>query len=145
MRWAITLALTITVANVPAFAESRFAIYEGKDSIVEGRGGTKEVSNGIDWWVSGSPPRKFQILGTITDNRKDKLLSGKAIGSKKITKMVLDQGGNAVIVLNQDSQYAGSTGVANVFGDGNYGSVVASGRAVHNITTTFVVVKYLEQ
>lgn len=139
------LIIVLLCLPVPAMAGAKFAHYEAKDSIFEGTGGTRETEHEVDYWVSGDPPRRFEVLGTITDSRKDKLLSGNAIGSKKIAKLVKENGGDAVILVGQNSRYAGNTSVANVFGSGNYGSVVSSGRAVHNITTTFVVIRYLDE
>jgi hypothetical protein len=35
----------------------------------EGTGGEKKTVDGIDFWANGAPPRKFQIIGFITDSR----------------------------------------------------------------------------
>lgn len=53
----------------PASARAKFVTYEGKDAISEGRGGTKVVAHGVDFWTTGDPPKRFQVLGIITDKR----------------------------------------------------------------------------
>lgn len=131
-------AAALAALASPAFAGSTFAAYEGANSVVTGTGGTKVVDEGIDWWTAGDPPRKFQILGVITDERRDKPLSGKAIGSKSIAKKVNEVGGNAVIVHNQDARASGVVGFANLSGASAFGS----SKVVNTITTQLIVIKY---
>src|SRR5258707_5601703 len=42
--------------------------YSGS-GIYEGRGGASKNVNGVDIWLVGTPPRKFRIIGYITDSR----------------------------------------------------------------------------
>src|SRR5258708_22408276 len=37
--------------------------------IYEGKGGASKNVNGVDIWLVGTPPRKFRIIGYITDSR----------------------------------------------------------------------------
>ena len=134
LRYAL-LALALVAA--PAVAGVEFATYEGPDAIQTGTGGAKLTKDGIDFWTVGTPPRRYQVLGFLTDTRSDKLLSGKAIGSSGLAKRVRDTGGNALIVLDRDKQAAGVVGAINTNGWPSWG------RKVHEITTQFVVVRYL--
>jgi hypothetical protein len=42
--------------------------------IYEGKGGASKNVNGVDIWLVGTPPRKFRIIGYITDSRPDGLI-----------------------------------------------------------------------
>jgi hypothetical protein len=123
-----------------AGAKIEFAEYSGVAIIETGEGGTKITKNGIDYWTSGKPPRRYQVIGRISDRRVEEWDGGHAIGSPTIAKKVKKAGGSAVILLQQDDTGAGSTGVGS-FG-GGLGSFFSVGGTKTN--TTFVVVKYLD-
>ena len=40
-----------------------------KTEVMTGAGGEKTPLHGIDLWTAGLPPRKFEVIGLITDNR----------------------------------------------------------------------------
>jgi len=42
-----------------------FKPFEGNGSLIEGKGGTKTVVDGMEIWDNGDPPRKFFILGYL--------------------------------------------------------------------------------
>ena len=132
-NWLIILALI----SSPAWAGSRFSTYEGQDAVQTGTGGARITKDGVDFWTDGTPPRKYQILGFLTDTRQDKLLSGHAVGSSGLAKRVREAGGDALIVMGQDERNSGIVGGIN----GGF----AWGRSVHKITTKFAVVRYLAQ
>ena len=37
--------------------------------VIQGHGGASKRVDGIDLWVIGTPPRKFQVIGYIEDSR----------------------------------------------------------------------------
>lgn len=127
----------------PVLAKARYVAYEGLDSISEGRGGTKVVAHDVDFWTTGQPPRQFQVLGIITDKRGTGPLSGDAVGSSSIAKKVKEVGGDAVIVMDQNSQITRYVHGGQVSAYGN--NVFGSGwtRPVERATTRMVVIKYL--
>lgn len=86
--------------SAPGQARARFAAYEGPNAIMTGQGGTKVTMNGVDYWTTGTPPRRYQILGVITDGRYEGW-GTRAVGSAKIAKMTLSIGGHALILLDQ--------------------------------------------
>ncbi len=126
----IALAL---IACSAADAKTRFEVYEGKNDILEGSGGTKITEHGIDFWTNGAPPRRYQIIGIITDNRGEGNLIGRAVGSKSVAKKVIKAGGNAVILLDQQSKVTG------VISGDSWSS------AVNEITTKMLVIRYVTQ
>lgn len=137
---AIVLALT---ASASAHARPKFVAYEGKDSVSEGRGGTKVASHGVDFWTTGEPPRRFQVLGVLTDNRSRGWFNGDAVGSGSVAAKVKEAGGDAVIILGQSSKVTGYVhgGQATLSGGTAYG--FGWSQPVSEETTQMVVIKYL--
>jgi hypothetical protein len=82
-----------------------FVSYEGKDAIQEGNGGEKKTVDGVDFWSNGAPPRKFKIIGYITDSRLKSGLIGMMRMSgldSSIAKEAKNAGGDAVILTNSE-------------------------------------------
>lgn len=130
------IAIVAVLLSSPALGEQVYATYEGTDSIHTGTGGTKITENGIDYWTTGTPPRQYQVLGILTDARKDRRADGHVLGSKSVARRTLEAGGNAVIFNDADSKLSGVGGYA---GNGFF-----AGRTINRTTTHLIVVKYLE-
>jgi len=139
----LAIGLAIAAAQ-SAEAKTRFEAYEARDSIVEGSGGSRIEKDGVDFWTMGDPPRRYQIIGIIRDNRGTGPLHGNAIGSSGIAKKVREVGGDAAILLNQNSALKGiySQGQATANGNQAFGSGFAI--PIQERVSTFIVVKYLE-
>lgn len=127
----VVIGLNLTAG---AQAKTRFAAYEGPNAVTTGQGGTKVTKHGIDYWTTGTPPRRYQILGVFTDRRYEEW-GTFAVGSPKIAKMTLSLGGNAVIMIDQREKSGGSY----VMGTG---AGIFGGEDVKTITN-MQVVKYL--
>ncbi|KKW92691.1 hypothetical protein [Sphingobium chungbukense] len=140
MRGIILAALLLSMPSAAfAGAKIQFSAYEGPERVQNGDGGTKLRKNDIDWWTTGTPPRKYQVIGFISDKRDENWDGGHAIGSPAVAKQVLAAGGDAVIVLAQDE--AGATGGA---GSGAIlGGFFAMGGS--KTQTKMLVVKYIAQ
>ncbi|WP_397589190.1 hypothetical protein [Sphingorhabdus sp.] len=140
--YVITLAMALAIVpflSVPAFAQAKidFAIYEGPPKVATGEGGTKITKNGIDYWTTGTPPRRYQIIGFVQDRRDELMDGGHAIGSPSIASKVKRAGGNAVIVESQDEVgKTGGFGSASPF----FGFLAMGGSKT---VTRMIVVKYL--
>ena len=141
---SFAVLFAVSISAQPADAKTRFERYEARESVVEGQGGSRIEKDGVDFWTMGDPPRRYQIIGIIRDNRGTGLLHGNAIGSSGIAKKVREVGGDAVILLDQNSSLKGifSQGQATANGNQAYGSGLAI--PIEERTTTFVVVKYLD-
>lgn len=74
--------------------------------MIEGHGGTRKVVDGVDVWTNGDPPRKFQLLGIIDDQRPGGIIP-MAEMKHDIAKKAREHGGNAVIIISSSSQLAG--------------------------------------
>jgi hypothetical protein len=96
-----SLVLGLSLAHA-----SDFVSYEGKDAIQEGKGGEKKSVDGVDFWSNGAPPRKFKIIGYISDSRLKSGLIGMMRMSgldSSIAKESKKAGGDAVILMNADT------------------------------------------
>jgi len=107
VRTAALAAALLT--SWPAFAGVEFQPYEGRQTIIEGQGGTRVAKNGIDFWTTGTPPRKYQIIGVIFDTRGVGPLSRSLVGSPAIAKKTKEVGGDAVIVSDSVTETVGYT------------------------------------
>lgn len=132
---ALRLAMILAVAvSAPVSAKTAFYAYEGPNAVRSGEGGTKTTVKGVDFWTAGTPYRRYQIIGTIVDDRMTG--DGDAVGSKRVASAVLKAGGNAVLLSEQSVQDGGiATG-----GGPSGGYVVPIGFTV----TRMVVVRYLD-
>jgi len=91
------------LAGPAAWAGTGFLTYDGWDSVQQGRGGEKKVVDGVDFWMSGSPPRRFKILGSIDGARRRGGLAGMVSFSSPddgVAKQTLAVGGDAVILTD---------------------------------------------
>ena len=72
----------------PASAKTRYETYEARNAVVEGQGGSRTTTDGVDFWTTGDPPRRYQIIGIIRDNRGTGAFFGNAVGSSGVAKKV---------------------------------------------------------
>lgn len=107
---------------------------------MDGRGGTRTTTDGIDFWTMGDPPRRYQVIGVITDKRGTGLFAKQAIAASNVAKAVHDAGGDAAIVLSSERQNRGFIGGINRAASG--GADVWAAPVSREITK-LVVVKYL--
>ena len=114
--YRIPLILGVTLSLGPALAASAdFVAYESKDSVREGTGGEKKTVDGVDFWANGAPPRKFQIIGFITDSRLKTGLIGMMRMSgleSSIAKEAKKAGGDAVILTDASAETTGYVGAS---------------------------------
>jgi len=143
-RAAIILALLMAIPICPAHAKTRFFAYEGRDSIVEGRGGTRISKNEIDYWTSGTPPRRFQVIGFIDDSRGTGALHGDVVGSRSIARLAKAAGGQAVIILDSSTETVGLWGSSNSYS--GQGQTTGNGivTAIRRRHTKIAVIRYLD-
>ncbi len=107
--------------------------YEGTTPPLRGKGGTKDVVKGIDFWREGSPPRAFKLLGTIEDDRPDKIIP-MAMQDSAVAEKAKAAGGDAVILYGADSDIVGVSAIGNA-----YTTFSPYGTAYTNATATSVV------
>lgn len=138
----------------PVWASPEFMAYEGKNSIHEGQGGERKTIAGIDFWMRGQPPRRFQVIGSLTDERHKSGLWGaiRMAGlDDDIVKATKAAGGDAVILDGEGDEVTGvagsSFGNANgSYGNGNFnanGSSFGFGHAIKEHNSRYIVIKYI--
>jgi hypothetical protein len=136
------LAFVLTVTLLCVSCSTDFQAWEGRNTVVEGHGGTRKVVDGMDVWTHGDPPRRFKVLGIIDDSRPGGVIPMTQMNHDIVAK-ARQSGGDAVIVVSSQSQLAGyyTSGSAIAYGSTAYGSSVTVPMTRHN--ATFVVIKYL--
>jgi hypothetical protein len=130
----------------PVLAQAKidFATYEGHPIIKTGTGGTKLTKHGIDYWTTGDPPRRYQVIGAIQDKRDEFWDGGHAIGSPSIAAKVKKAGGDAVIVLSEDEAGHGGGYSSTSGGSNGFGWLFGFGMSGGSKTVTrMVAIKYL--
>ncbi len=74
-----------------------FQPFEGNGSLIEGKGGTKTVVDGMEIWDNGDPPRRFSILGYL----EVKAQFGADFNFRsRAVQMARQYGGDAIIRQN---------------------------------------------
>ena len=100
------VSLLVACVGCTMLVTTDYQPYEGKDSIYSGNGGTKVVIDGIELWANGSPPRKFKVLGVVTNE------VGAGFGDESLIRSVVasevrKQGGNAAVQLTNNTAFSG--------------------------------------
>jgi hypothetical protein len=143
-RFAASLAFTLLFIGCTS---TDFQSWEGRNSVVEGRGGTRKVVDGMDVWTFGDPPRRFKVLGIIQDERPGGLIPMAKL-KHDIVHKARENGGNAVILVSSASQLAGyyTAGSLNTYNYGGYGTGFGSATTIPitRRSSTYVVIRYLE-
>jgi hypothetical protein len=114
MKAHLLIAVALTVMLVTSCSTTNFTEYRGQ-GVVEGKGGTVRVVEGIDFWENGEPDRKYRVLGVIDDSRGEGLITGSGRDSD-IAKVARERGGNAVILVGSSREFRGvdlNSGAAN--------------------------------
>jgi hypothetical protein len=123
-----------------------FLAYEGKNAIHEGQGGEKKSVDGIDFWMNGDPPRRYELLGSLTDERHKSGLWGMISMSNldgDIAKAAKAAGGDAVILAGEQDEVTGVVHSVNgTAGNGSFGATGFS-RNIKQHDSRYLVVKYL--
>jgi len=143
-RFIFLLVVSFVCASCTA---TDFQAWEGRNSVVEGRGGIKKVVDGMDVWTYGDPPRRFQVLGIIQDERPGGIIPMAQL-KHDIVQKARAAGGNAVIFVSSESQLAGyyTAGSASAYSYGRSATAFGSSTTVPltRRSSTYVVIRYLD-
>jgi hypothetical protein len=124
----------------------------------EGGYGIRKVVDGVDIWTTGEPPRKYQVLGIINDERLQAPFE-MARYYHDIAAKVKKAAGNGAIEAYSNSQITAivsnssttSSGTVSAYGAGNaaFGHYSGTSNTIgwtapqQHHSARFVVVKYL--
>jgi hypothetical protein len=153
MKKLFFIVLLATLALFLSGCVTDYYAYQGGAPMI-GQGGASKRVDGIDIWLVGAPPRKFQIIGYIEDSRPGGPIP-MARRNAKLAEVAKQQGGDGVLIQSDAAQYMGSvtTGNAyttmsgNLYGNGFNGSAFTTGTSVSapriRREGRFFVIKYL--
>ena len=108
-----TMMMMAAVITLMAGCSTEYYAYQGGSPTV-GQGGACKRVNGVDIWLTGTPPRKFQIIGYIEDSRPGGPPS-MAQRNSKVAASAKQQGGDGVLMQSDSSQYMGTFTSGNAF------------------------------
>lgn len=129
-----------------ACATTDFKPSDGARSAVQGKGGEQVVVDGMPIWDADGPPRKYEVIGRIDDQRASGVLS-QLRWQERVVKMAREAGGQALVQLSRGSQFAGyhvlGTGAAT---EAQRGPALGPAPAVPltRHEATFLVIRYLD-
>jgi len=126
-RTLVLSTLCVSAILLCGCSSTKFTEYRGP-AVVQGKGGTVRVVDGIDFWENGDPNRKFKILGVIDDRRGDGLLL-RLRRDSDVAKVAHERGGDAIILINRDRELS---------------AVQTDGSVNYRQITKLMVVKYVE-
>lgn len=147
MKRTIAVTMLLAASLLVGCATTEYKVFEGKGIVIEGKGGTKVLVDGMEVWDNGEPPRKFKVLGIIDDARPGGLIPMSQLRSDMV-KNAREAGGDAVVQLNSQSQIAGyyTSGSASAYAYGNSATAYSSSTImpVRRNLAKFAVIKYVE-
>ncbi len=110
------------------------------------------IVEGIDFWVNGQPPRKFKLIGYISDTRHNSGLVGliRMSGQEKaIAKEAAKVHGNAVIEVSSENEvigYAHNTNVSTTYNqNSSYSHGYGSSNAIEKNHSKYAVIQYVSE
>jgi hypothetical protein len=144
MRVLVTFLTLFVLAGC---ASTQFKVYEAVNNSYQGTGGSKSIVEGMEVWETGTPPRKYKVLGIIDDQRPNALIPMSMMG-KDVVQKARGAGGDALILLDNQNPIVGysSTGTAQATSYGNTAYANSQGytSAVRHSISKFAVIKYMD-
>ena len=142
------LAAAGLVAALAGCATTTYRPFETHgDAVFEGKGGTRSIENGMDIWDWGDPPRRYQVLGLIDDERPGDAAPMAHLRSDMVKK-AREVGGQALIQVRSQSRVVGAQTTGNVGAAANAGAATAMGSTtsvpLRKNTAQFIVIRYLD-
>src|SRR5260221_3147009 len=90
---------------------TNYYTYSGS-GIYEGRGGVSKNVNGVDIWLVGTPPRKFRIIGYITDSRPGGAIP-MARRDADLEAEAKKSGGDGILLKAEQTDFLGTYSTGN--------------------------------
>jgi len=123
---------------------TKYYEYSG-DAVILGNGGASKKVDGIDIWVDGTPPRKFQIIGFIEDSRPGR---GPAMAARNraLASKAKEHGGDAVLLRDVEKENLGAFNTGSAIATSTmtaFGSGILINATRNN--SKFYVIRYLKE
>ena len=149
---AFAAAISTGLAQPPTRGHSSWPIRRGCRQA--GQGGDMKTVDGVDFWLDGSPPHRFQVLGVLEDERLKTGLIGLLRMSgleRDMARLAHQAGGDAIILTDarDDLKAVVGSSYGSSYGDvyGNqfnaWGSATSITSPIESRRSRYVVVKYL--
>lgn len=148
-RWSAlpsALGVLAIAAACSGCASTEFTPAGGRHQVVQGKGGTHIVVDGMAIWDSDGPPRRYEVIGLIEDQRSESVLP-MARWHANVVKRAREAGGSALVQVRSESQAAGyhvlGTGAAT---EANRGPALGQAPAVplKRHSSAFQVIRYVD-
>ena len=115
--------------------------YQGAP-VMTGTGGATKNVNGVDLWITGTPPRKFRVIGYITDSRP-----GRGIAMMErdgaIAAEAKAKGGDGVLMNTDNEQVMGAVSLTSVNTFYHNAFINSTAMPITRRNSTFYVIKYV--
>ena len=136
-------ALCLTGVICMTSCSTKYYEYSG-DAVILGNGGASKKVDGIDIWVDGTPPRKFQIIGFIEDSRPGR---GPAMAARNraLASKAKEHGGDAVLLRDVEKENLGAFNTGSAIATSTmtaFGSGILINATRKN--SKFYVIRYLK-
>lgn len=146
---ALTVAVRFVAAGmvltVAACSTAQYQPAGGKPQVAQGKGGLLRVQDGMEVWDADGPPRRYEVVGRIDDERTGGALERPAWGSS-VVKLAREAGGSALIELRRDAQGAGYKLLGTGAASENQGPALGQAPAVPltRRAAAYLVIRYLD-
>jgi hypothetical protein len=150
IRYILSTLILVTMTGCALYNHTEFTEYRGPSEF-QGHGGTVRTVDGIDIWQTGTPNRKYKVLGVIDQSHYDNHSLISRIAStttdSELVKAAKAHGGDAIIILGSSSAITGYTTSVDVHGtqsgmatgyasDGNYSGTYSGSSSAYGTAYT---------
>lgn len=95
----VWLAAAASMLSGCAVADFTFRPFVGDAQVQVGEGGARDVMDGVEIWLKGTPPKPYRVVGYLTSDYREG--AGMASLEKAIAQKVKAAGGDGVILTEQ--------------------------------------------
>src|ERR1700741_4231158 len=118
-------ALILLLVILAGCAQTEYLTYQGSPVYV-GTGGAKKTINGVDLWITGSPPFRFVVIGYISDSRfgGPLAMAGRDAGMAAQARAA---GGDGLILQSDQMNFMGTYSTGSAFGSVSGNTLTVTG------------------
>lgn len=133
------------VVLVAGCATAQYQPAGGKAQVAQGKGSLLRVLDGMEVWDADGPPRRYEVVGRIDDERTSGALPRPQSGAN-VVKLAREAGGVALIELRREAQDAGYKVLGTGAATERQGPALGQAPAVPltRQATAYLVIRYLD-
>jgi hypothetical protein len=142
---AAAWGLVVASLCLAACSTAQFQPVGAKAQVAQGKGGLLRMQDGMPVWDADGPPRRYEVVGRIDDERTGGAMERPSWGSN-VVKLAREAGGSALIELRRDAQGAGYKLLGTGAATENQGPALGQAPAVPltRRATAYLVIRYLD-